>query len=82
MDPKIRKRITMFYIGGVINAVLGLYVLFEGASFLPPGSIRTLVIVFFLFAAADFYFPYAIRKKWNAENAGKQEQNTDPTQRA
>ena len=81
MDEKLKKRIVMFYIGGVINAVLGLYVLIEGASFLPPGSMRPLVIVFLLFAAADFYFPYAIKKKWLAENAGKPEKTSDQAQR-
>lgn len=71
MDERLKKRIVAFYIGGVINALLGLYVLLEGASFLPPETVRWLSIVFLVFAAVDFYFPYAMKKKWLAENAKK-----------
>lgn len=80
MDSKLKKRIVLFYIGGVINALLGFYVLINGHSFLAPGTARTLVIVFALFAALDFYMPYAIRKKWMADNAGMQAQGNDPMQ--
>ena len=81
MDEKLKKRIAMFYIGGLINAMLGLYVLVEGASFLPPDTARILVAVFLAFAVVDFYFIYAIRKKWLAENAGKQGPGTEPARR-
>ena len=81
MDKKLRTRIMLFYIGGIINAVLGLYVLIEGLSFLPPDTVRTLAIVFLVFAAVDFYFPYALKKKWFADNARKQGQSADPIQR-
>jgi uncharacterized membrane protein len=81
MDPKLQRRIIAFYIGGIINAVLGLYVLIEGLSFLPADTARTLAIVFLVFAAVDFYFPYALKKKWLADNAREQGQNTDPIQR-
>jgi len=81
MDPKLQRRIIAFYIGGIINAVLGLYVLIEGLSFLPADTARTLAIVFRVFAAVDFYFPYALKKKWIADNANKQSQNTGSIQR-
>lgn len=81
MDKKLKTRITMFYIFGIINLMLGLYVLIEGPSFMPSGSIRSLVILFFLFAAANLYYPYAIRKKWMEDNAGKQVQGNDPSPR-
>ena len=81
MDKKLRTRIILFYVFGAINGLLGLYVLLAGPSFLPPDNIRTLVIIFFLFAALNFYYPHAIRKKWLAENAGKQAQGNDPIQR-
>ena len=82
MDNKLKTRILVFNIFGVINALLGLYVLINGASFLPPDNVRTLAIIFFLFAAVNFYFPYAIKKKWMADNAGKQAQGNDPIQRS
>ena len=81
MDKKLQTRIMLFYIGGIINALLGLYVLIEGLSFLAPDTVRTLAIVFLVFAAVDFYFPYALKKKWLADNARKQGQNPDPIQR-
>jgi hypothetical protein len=71
MDEKLKKRIITFYIGGVINALLGLYVLMEGTKFLEPDTVRWLSVVFLVFAALDFYFPYAIKKKWMAENPGR-----------
>jgi len=75
MNSKLKRRIMAFYIGGVLNGLLGFYVLVNGASFLPAGTVRTLVIIFFLFAAVDFYFPHAIKKKWLAENARNRAQN-------
>lgn len=82
MDEKLKRRIIMFYIGGIINALLGLYVLIEGTSFLPSDTARILALVFLAFAAVDFYFPYALKKKWLAENAGTQTQGNGPIQRS
>ena len=79
MDERTKKRIIMFYVGGIINALLGLYVVIEGASFLAPDTVRTLAIIFFVFAAVDFYFPHAIKKKWFADQAKRQ--GGDPVQR-
>lgn len=81
MDDKLKKRIIMFYIGGILNALLGLFVLIEGASYIAPDTARILVVVFFAFAAVDFYFPYALKRKWLADNAGRQAQGNDPVQR-
>ena len=63
MDPRIRKRILMFYIAGVVNVILGTYILFAGGKVLPSGKVTTLTLFFFVFAAVDFYFPYLIKKK-------------------
>ena len=81
MDEKLKRRIIAFYVGGIINALLGLYVLIEGTKFLPSETVRWLGIVFLVFAVVDFYFPYALKKKWLADNAGKQTQGGDPVQR-
>ncbi|MGE5525506.1 MAG: hypothetical protein ACM3SS_17470 [Rhodospirillaceae bacterium] len=69
MDEKLKRRIVMFYMAGVINLVLGLYVLFQGGNFLDPSKVTTLSLFFFAFAAVDFYFPYAMKKKWRDEQA-------------
>ena len=69
MDERLRRRIAMFYLAGIVNAFLGLYVFIEGATFLPQGTVTWLVIFFLAFAAVDFYFPYAMKKKWQDEQA-------------
>ncbi len=82
MDEKLKRRIIMFYIGGIINALLGLYVLIEGTAYLPASTARWLAIAFFVFAAVDFYFPYALKQKWLADNAGRQAQGNGPIERS
>ena len=81
MDDKLKRKIMLFYAGGIINALLGLFVLIEGLSFLPPDTAHTLGIIFFVFAAVDFYLPYSLQQRWLANNPGKQEQGSDPVQR-
>ena len=69
MDDRLKKRIVMFYGAAVINVFLGLYVFIEGSSFLPKDTATWLVIFFLTFAAVDFYMPYAIKKKWEEDQA-------------
>jgi uncharacterized membrane protein len=69
MDERLRKRIIMFYAAGIVNAFLGLFILFEGPKYVPQETANWMVIFFLTFAAVDFYFPYAIRKKWEEEQA-------------
>ena len=69
MDERLKKRILMFYLAGVINAFLGLYVVIEGRAFLPPETVRWLALFFFAFAAVDFWFPRVLKKKWLEERA-------------
>ncbi|MDB5811631.1 MAG: hypothetical protein JWN94_3753 [Betaproteobacteria bacterium] len=82
MDVRLKRKIMLFYAGGIINALLGLYVLIEGVSFLPPDTARTLAIIFCVFAAVDFYLPYTLKQRWLASQAGKQAQSHDPVQRS
>jgi hypothetical protein len=70
MDDRLRRRIAMFYIAGAINIFLGLYVLIEGTKFLDATTAGWLMLFFFGFAAADFWFPRAMRRKWEEEQAG------------
>jgi hypothetical protein len=82
MDEKLKRKIMLFYAGGIINALLGLYVLIEGFSFLPADTARTLAIVFFVFAAVDFYLPYSLKQRWLANNRPKDGTGNDPVQRS
>ena len=81
MDEKLKRKIMLFYAGGIMNALLGLYVLIEGLSFLPADTARTLGIIFFVFAAVDFYLPYSLKQRWLANNPGNQPPSNDPVQR-
>ena len=74
MDERLKKRILMFYLAGVINAFLGLYVVIEGRAFLPPETVRWLTLFFFAFAAVDFWFPRVLKKKWLEERARQEMQ--------
>ena len=82
MDERLRRKIMLFYAGGIVNALLGLYVLIEGLSFLPADTARTLGIIFFVFAAVDFYLPYSLKQRWLANHRGKQGGTSDPVQRS
>jgi hypothetical protein len=81
MDEKLKRKIMLFYAGGIVNALLGLYVLIEGLSFLPADTARTLGIIFFVFAAVDFYLPYTLKQRWLASQRGKQAAADDPVER-
>ena len=70
MDPRLQKRIMLFYFAGVINAMLGVYVVIEGRAFLPAETVRWLALFFFTFAAVDFWFPRMLKRKWQ-EMQGK-----------
>jgi uncharacterized membrane protein YfcA len=72
VDEKLKKRIMMFYVAGVINAFLGVYVVIEGRAYLPPETARWLALFFFAFAAVDFWFPRVLRKKWQEAQAARQ----------
>lgn len=69
MDERLKKRIIMFYLGGILNAFLAFYIVIEGISFLPADTAHWLVMFFLIFAAVDFYFPYAMKKKWREDQA-------------
>lgn len=64
IDPRLKKRMLMFYLAGIFNAVIGVYILLEGRKFLPEGTVLLLVAFFFAFAAVDFYFPRLMKRKW------------------
>lgn len=74
MDDKTKKRIYMFYAAGVVNLLIGAYVLFFGRDFLPEDKITMLILFFLGFAALDFWMPVMIKKKWEADRARLEEQ--------
>ena len=54
MNDAVKKKIVIFYIGGIFNALLGLYVVFEGPSILPPDQVKVLALAFLAFTVINF----------------------------
>ena len=77
MDDKLKTRIIIFYIGGILNALCGLYVVFEGASFLPADKVQLLSLVFLGFTVVNFYMASMLKKKVQANVAAEQAKNDD-----
>ena len=75
MNDKTKIRIIIFYIGGIFNALLGLYVVFEGPSFLPEGQIKMLTLVFLGFAVVNFFMASYLKRKVREALAASQSQN-------
>ena len=69
MDDKLKKRIIMFYAAGVVNLLIGGYVLLFGRGFLPEDKITMLMLFFLGFAALDFWMPQLMKKKWAQDQA-------------
>jgi hypothetical protein len=69
VDERLRKRILAFYFAGVVNVVLGVYVLLAGAAHMGSGTALLVALFFLGFAAVDFYFPQIIKKKWREQQA-------------
>lgn len=86
MPDKLKKRIYLFYAAGVVNLVIGAYILFFGRSFLPDDKITMLILFFLGFAALDFWMPAMMKKKWLEEQKKFDQQrkamHTQPPPRA
>jgi uncharacterized membrane protein YfcA len=74
MDDRIKKRIYLFYAAGVVNLLIGCYVLFFARGFIPDDKFQMIVLFFLGFAALDFWMPVLIKKKWAADQAKLEEQ--------
>lgn len=68
MDDKLKKRIYIFMFAGALNLLLGFWVLLMGGD-LDPKTRWVMIIFFFGFAAVDFWFPIALKKKFEQEKA-------------
>lgn len=68
MDDKLKKRIYIFMFAGALNLLLGVWVLTMGGD-LDPKTRWVMIIFFFSFAAVDFWFPIALKKKYEQEKA-------------
>jgi hypothetical protein len=81
MDPRMKKRIYAFYLAGLLNLVLALWVLFYGGE-LEAGTRTVMLFFFFGFAAVDFWFPMQLKKKYAEELAKFQRMEREQAARA
>jgi hypothetical protein len=81
VDGRLKKRILAFYFAGVVNLVLGVYVLLAGIGTMESGTAMLIALFFLGFAAVDFYFPEIIKKKWLEEQAKMSAQARQPDER-
>jgi hypothetical protein len=81
VDARLKKRILAFYFAGVINLVLGVYVLLAGVGTMESGTAMLIALFFLGFAAVDFYFPEIIKRKWREEQAKMGAQARQPDER-
>ena len=77
MNDKIKTRIIMFYIGGILNALCGLYVVFEGPATLPSDKVQLLSLAFLGFTVVNFYMASMLKKKVQAGIAAGQPPKND-----
>jgi drug/metabolite transporter (DMT)-like permease len=63
----LQRRIALFYLLGILNAFLGLYVLIEEVPSVPRTKALWIAAFFLVFAAVNFWFPYAMVRKWRAD---------------
>ena len=66
MDPVIEKRINLLYLGGIINAYIGLYVLIEQPAAFEFTTALAIGVAFVVFAGIDFVMPLYLRRQWRA----------------
>jgi uncharacterized membrane protein HdeD (DUF308 family) len=67
MDERLKKRMMWFRFAGLVNLVLGLYVLIAGPALLGWGKALMVAAFFLGFAAVDFWFPRLMHRQWLAE---------------
>lgn len=63
LDEKLKKRVYVFYFAGLLNLVLGFWVLLYGGD-LEQGTRTVMMLFFFGFAAVDFWMPQQMKRKY------------------
>jgi hypothetical protein len=64
VEEKLKRRMMWFYVAGIANLVLGMYILIRGPALLGQEQAMTVMLVFFVFAGINFYFPRLMWKQW------------------
>ena len=62
---RLRKRMLMFYFAAGINLVMALWVLSVGSGKVEAGTLWLIVLIFFAFAALNFYMARVLKRQWD-----------------
>ena len=62
---RLRKRILMFYFAAGINLVMALWVMSVGTTQAASGMLVIIVLIFFAFAALNFYMARRLKAQWD-----------------
>ena len=81
LDEKLKKRIYVFYFAGLLNLVLGFWVLFYGGE-LEQGTRTVMMLFFFGFAAVDFWMPQQMKRKYAEFIAESQRMQREQAEKA
>ena len=74
---RLRKRMLMFYFAAGINLLMALWVMSVGATQAASGTLVIVTLIFFAFAALNFYMARVLKKQW--EDHLRQQQPTQTT---
>ena len=85
MDPRIRKRMLMFYFAAGVNLLMAFWVSSAGGGKIAGGTLTVIMLIFLFFAGVNYYMARRIAKQWAAhvrnQRALASEGNAGPAQR-
>ena len=66
LHSRLRKRMLMFYFAAGINLVMAVWIAAVGSTQVASGTVWTVMLIFFAFAALNFYMARVLQKQWDA----------------
>jgi len=66
MDPRIRKRMLMFYFAAGVNLLMAFWVSSAGGGSVAGGTLTAIMLIFLFFAGLNCYMARRIAKQWAA----------------
>ena len=66
MDPRIRKRMLMFYFAAGVNLLMAFWVSSAGGGNVAGGTLTVIMLIFLFFAGVNYYMARRIAKQWAA----------------
>ena len=63
---RLRKRMLMFYFAAGINLVMAVWIAAVGSTQVASATVWTVMLIFFAFAALNFYMARVLQRQWDA----------------